>query len=178
MEHRRKSFEERQRKSLETIALRYGFRGGLVLIFIFLLMYFLQTLYGDYIWARYYIRLTDLGWIKYFNLPVIFYVIYKGTRIYKIRHNYAYISYSKSVLSGTYISIYSILMVALFSVIFYKFIDPASLSLIMEKHYLNPETTRAARAFNFLRPYTMTFIASFIYILLISFTLIKKERAL
>ena len=166
---------QQHRKSLERIAIRYGLRCGLVLIFIFLATYFFQSEYGDVLWSWHYLRLTDLGIIKYMNLPIIFYIIYRGTRL-QVRHNYCVISYQKSVLSGLYITVISILTAAFLNVID-KLIDPASLNLVMANHYLNPTTPRVERAFNFLRPYTITFIMCVIYTFLISLILKKEERS-
>ena len=179
MSDRRKRFTDdgRPRKTLESVAFGYGLRGGIVLIFIFLVMYYFHSeneyieLLGKRFWY------IDLGVIKYLNLPVIFYAIYKGTMIFKIRHNFASISYKKSVISGAIIAITCIVIVAIFSIIFYKFIDPTLLNLTLEKHYLNPNTTKVARAINFLRPYEVTFIISILYTLLISLHLKKTEHS-
>jgi hypothetical protein len=177
MQRRRSTPEDQFRKTLPQIAWKYGSRSGIVLVFIFLVMYYLQGEYGDMVLLGSLIRFTDLGIIKYLNLILIFYSIYRGTRIYKIRHNYTAISYQSSVLSGFLISLYAIIIVAVFSILFYKFIDPNSLNFVMEKAYLNPNTTRAARALNFLRPYTVTFIASFVYTLILSYFLKGEERS-
>jgi hypothetical protein len=178
MEHYRRSEDERERKSLAGIALKYGLRGGIALSFIFLVMYFLEnaSVVGDFVKSHFYIHLTDLGLIKYINLPIIFYAIYKGTRIFKIRHHFATISYKDSVLSGIYISVISVSICALFTIVFYKFIDPSSLKDIMGEHYYNLGT-RTERAYNFLRPYNITLILSLIYTLIISYFLQKEEHS-
>ena len=177
MDRRRISPEDQFRKSLEQIAWRYGLRCGIVLVFIFLVMYYLQSEYGDMVLFGSLIRFTDLGLIKYLNLPIIFYSIHKGTKIYKIRHNYTSITYQKSVVSGLLISVYAIIIVAVFSIIFYKFIDPNSLRFVMEKAYLNPATTRAVRVLNYLRPYTITLIVSIVYTLILSYFLKGEDRS-
>lgn len=167
--------DERMRKPLHVIAWRYGWKCGIALILIFLVMYYLQSEYEEFIWPRYHIKLTDLGIIKYLNLPVIFYAIYKGTRIFKVRHNFATISYSKSLFSGFLISLFSVSLIALFSVVFYKFIDPASLTDVLDKEYF--DDTRASRAYNFLRPYRITLLVSIVYTFVISLHLKKTEHS-
>ena len=179
MNDRRKRYTDdgSSRKPLEAIAFRYGLECGIVLIFIFLVMYYFQSEFGGIVILGKLIWFTDLGIIKYVDIPVIFYAIYKGTMTYKIRHNFASITYKKSVISGLLIAALGILIVAMFSIIFYKFIDPTLLSLTMEQRYLNPNTTRVARAYNFLRPYGITFLISVVYTFLISNQLKKKEHS-
>ncbi len=169
---------ETKRKSIERVALRYGLRCGIVLIFLFLISYFFQSEFGDFYFMGKFFRFTDLGIIKYFNLPVIFYSIYRGTRYFKIRYNYCVITYQKSVLSGIYISFLSITIVSIFSIIFYKFIDPTSLKFVLATHYFRDiEVTPVQRAINFLRPYSMTFFISVIYTILLSIFLKKGEHS-
>jgi hypothetical protein len=177
MAEKRRSLEERQRKPLEYVAFIYSLKCGFALILIFQIAYLLGKEYGGFWLLGRFRSLTDLGNIKYVNFIVLFYVIFKGTRTYKIRHNFAAITYQKSVLSGLIISILSIAFITLYSVIFYKYIDPDSLNLVMQNEYLNPEITKVERALNFLRPYGITFIVSIVYTFLISFVLIKKERS-
>lgn len=173
---------EKRKKSLEQIALIYSLKCGFALILIFQLCYLIQISdYGIFLSEmlisnrKFY--LTDLGIVKYFNMPVIFYSIYKGTKYFKLRHNFCSLTYKQSLMSGFLISIISVLIVAAYTIIFYKYISPESLDLVMEKEYLNPDTTKTQRALNFLRPYRMTFFVTMVFTFLISFKLIKTERS-
>jgi hypothetical protein len=160
------------------ISMTYGAICGLVSIVIFMLFYFMGT---D----------IESKAPQYLSYTVLAILIFLGIKSYRDQDLGGYISYSKALGTGTLIALYSGIIGAIFSVIFFQFIAPDMIDQIiaaaqenMAKQGLSEEQMQMGIDWTrkFMQP-TWLFVFSiitnvflgFIFSLLIS-VFLKKEN--
>lgn len=113
--------ENKTKKKISVVrnSLNYGVILGVVLIVISMLMYVLN--------------LSNQSFSQYLSLFVILVGIILGILNYRKNINGGYITYGQSLGSGVLIGLFSSVIVSVYTIIFFKFIDPGMITEILNK---------------------------------------------
>lgn len=171
----------KKKASIARNSLNYGVMLGIVIIIISLLLYVFN--------------LNDQTFAQYLSLAIIIAGIIIGILNYRKKINGGFISYGQSLGSGVLIGLFASIVFSIYSIIFFKFIDPDMVNTILKKAHdsmleRNPNMTddelEMAMSWTrkFMNPFIMAITStiwltfmSFIASLIISIFTQKKDNS-
>jgi len=109
----------KKKVSIARNSLNYGVATGIVMIIVSLLLY----VFG----------LSDQTFVQYLSLAIIIAGIIIGILNYRNKSNGGFISYGQSLGSGVLIGLFAAVLVSVYTIIFFKFIDPDMVNVILKK---------------------------------------------
>ena len=109
----------KKKTSVARNSLNYGAATGIVMVIVSLLLYVLN--------------LSDQTFVQYLSLAIIIAGIVIGILNYRNKINGGFISYGQSLGSGVLIGLFSSILVSIYTIIFFKFIDPDMINVILNK---------------------------------------------
>ena len=109
----------KKKVSIARNSLNYGVATGIVMIIVSLLLY----VFG----------LSDQTFVQYLSLAIIIAGIIIGILNYRNKSNGGFISYGQSLGLGVLIGLFAAVLVSVYTIIFFKFIDPDMVNVILKK---------------------------------------------
>ena len=109
----------KKKTSIARNSLNYGVALGIVMIIISLLLYVFN--------------LSDQDFVQYLSSAILIAGIVIGILNYRNKINGGFISYGQSLGSGVLIGLFASVLVSVYTIIFFKFIDPDMVNVILKK---------------------------------------------